>query len=1063
MGGSSTINTSGTRLEALTLQSSAYGVTLSLAYGVCRVAGNLLWYGGFRANTVTQSSGKGGGVETQSYNYTADLVMGLCEGPITGINNIWKGDAFFSGGITGGLVATVTETYTMPTSGSTTYTVAHAAAFRSMVGVRCTTGAGDAQGVDTLALGTDYSVSAGVLVFTAARYRGLSLYVTYQYLTDALPLPALQQLGLTLVPGNIGQAPWSGLASYGAQSIGYSGVACVAATGYGLGTGAQMQNHNFEIVGPMAYHLGSTVPDVDPSLVLRDVLSNARAGAAFPPGRLDDWAQWSAFCVASGLLVSPAMTQQTRASDIVDQACKLTNTAAVWSGGRLRMVPYSDTSATGNGVTYTPNTTPVYALNDDCWVAGTPPLKATAKAPADRYNHVRVQYKDRANQYAPAIAEAKDQADIAQFGLRSAAVFDAPWICDGAVARQVAQLLLQRSLFVVTKYEATLPWHFSLLEPMDLVTLTDTGLGLVAKAARVLDIAENAEGDLKFTFEEYPAGVSSAAIYPHQGGDGYQGDYNASPGDVDTPVVFEAPAARSLSGLELGIAVRGSGANWGGCQVWVSLDGSNYRQVGTAIGGARYGSLSASVGGGASVLNVAGLGSAQLISGSSADAARLSTLCYVGGSNPEYLAYETATLTGAGAYTLGGLVHGAYNTNSGAHTSGDPFVRVDDRIVYSGELDVGYVGQTVYIKCTSFNLVGGGQQGLADVSAHTYTVTGAMAALLPGQAGKGLDLKASALTFQVPLTGSISPASITLTALRKGVLQGTVSWSVVAGTVTLAGSGDTRTIDPATLSTDTATVQASVTDAVATYLAQVTVAKVRDGATGATGASAPLLTLLCTAQAYTYNAAGTANPSTQTVSFTAQLANLSGTATFAAALYDASGSSIGTPTMGGSGNTRTLTVAQFSTAQYAVVSASLSGYSDRVTVVRLRDGSNAVQGVLTNQSVAVAADSAGTVASFASAGGTFEVWNGATDVTGSGPTYSVVSSSSVTISINSTTGVYTVSAMAADLGSAVLRAAYGGVNIDRPYSISKSKAGTPGVTVLLAGSISSSVTYSTTG
>jgi hypothetical protein len=44
-----TINQSASRIEALQLQSSAYGVTLALAYGRCRIPGNLLWYGGFKA------------------------------------------------------------------------------------------------------------------------------------------------------------------------------------------------------------------------------------------------------------------------------------------------------------------------------------------------------------------------------------------------------------------------------------------------------------------------------------------------------------------------------------------------------------------------------------------------------------------------------------------------------------------------------------------------------------------------------------------------------------------------------------------------------------------------------------------------------------------------------------------------------------------------------------------------------------------------------------------------------------------------------------------------------
>ena len=52
--------------------------------------------------------------------------------------------------------------------------------------------------------------------------------------------------------------------------------------------------------------------------------------------------------------------------------------------------------------------------------------------------------------------------------------------------------------------------------------------------------------------------------------------------------------------------MRGSGANWGGCQVWVSLDGTQYRQLDTVYGGARYGTLSAAAGAGATRATGAG-------------------------------------------------------------------------------------------------------------------------------------------------------------------------------------------------------------------------------------------------------------------------------------------------------------------------------------------------------------------------------------------------------------------------------------------------------------------------
>ena len=99
-------------------------------------------------------------------------------------------------------------------------------------------------------------------------------------------------------------------------------------------------------------------------------------------------------------------------------------------------------------------------------------------------------------------------------------------------------------------------------------------------------------------------------------------------------------------------------------------------------------------------------------------------------------------------------------------------------------------------------------------------------------------------------------------------------------------------------------------------------------------------------------------------------------------------------------------------------------------------------GNLTNESHTVAADAAGVVASFAGAGGTFKVYAGAVDVTSSA-TFSLVAVSNVSASIGSG-GVYAVSAMTADSGTATLRATYAGINLDKVFSITKARAGTNG-------------------
>ena len=98
---------------------------------------------------------------------------------------------------------------------------------------------------------------------------------------------------------------------------------------------------------------------------------------------------------------------------------------------------------------------------------------------------------------------------------------------------------------------------------------------------------------------------------------------------------------------------------------------------------------------------------------------------------------------------------------------------------------------------------------------------------------------------------------------------------------------------------------------------------------------------------------------------------------------------------------------------------------------------------LTNESATVSANSSGTVSSFTPASGSMILLE-AGDPVLSGVTYSVASSSNLTISINSSTGSYTVSAMSADTGTATLRATYSGKTFDKVYTLSKVKQGADG-------------------
>lgn len=737
--GGQTLSSSETRLEALDIQSSAYGVTIPLVYGVNRVAGNLLWYGAFKQIPKTTSSGGKGGVKqtNTTYTYSASVIMGIAEGQIAGVSRVWKGKQLYTGGIAPTNLITTTQTYAVPGGGGSV-SVSNAAFFSSNVSVTWVSGTLDQQLF--FSEGVDYSRVGGVYSFpSGSRCAGLTVTITYSYATTGGAQTALAALGLSFASGALGQAAWSYMTTnFPGQALGYNGLCYVYAQDYSLGSSAQVDNHTFEVQGAQAFSISSSIPDANPAIVAWDVLVNGRYGAAFPAAMLGSVGQWGNYCLAAGLLMSPCIETQMQAGEFITSMGKLTNTAPVWSGNRLKMIPYGDTAITANGVTYTPNVTPVYDLTDDDFLNdNADPIVVERLPQADAYNHVRVEFLDRGSYdstnkvwtggYNVTIAEAKDSANIDAFGLRSAEIVQAHWICDAAIAQAVAQLILQRTLYVRNTYTFTCPWTKALLEPMDLVTLTDAGLGFNKLAVRITAVTESNEGDLTFTAEDFPLGIAHGALFSNPVNAGYQHNYNASPGSVNSPVIFEAPPSLTVTGLEVYIAAAGSGQYWGGANVWVSLDGTNYKQIGTLNGPSRYGALSTAAGSTVGVQNMSG----TLTSGSAADSAAYSTLCYVGGATPEYLAYQTATLTGAGAYTLGGLTRAGYGTSSSVHTAGDAFVRVDSGIVKSGALDLSMIGTNLHVKLTSFNIYGSAEESLASVTDYVYQITGAIVKLPP--------------------------------------------------------------------------------------------------------------------------------------------------------------------------------------------------------------------------------------------------------------------------------------------------------------------------------------------
>jgi hypothetical protein len=200
------------------------------------------------------------------------------------------------------------------------------------------------------------------------------------------------------------------------------------------------------------------------------------------------------------------------------------------------------------------------------------------------------------------------------------------------------------------------------------------------------------------------------------------------PGITNPPIIFEPFPPLSQGAPLIWMIASGGSINWGGCFVWVSNDGSTYRNVGAIYRGNRQGQLTANLASHADPDNVntlsvvIALSQGQLLSGSASDKDNFITLCIVDG---ELISYETATLTGPFAYDLTLLRRGCYGTPIQPHSIGGTFGRVVVDQIFSFEYPINMVGQTVHIKLTSFNIFGQEIQDISLVSATSYAIVGA--------------------------------------------------------------------------------------------------------------------------------------------------------------------------------------------------------------------------------------------------------------------------------------------------------------------------------------------------
>jgi len=729
----------------LQLQTSVNTLPVTMVWGQTKIAPNVIWYSNFQIDQG--KSGKGGlfsGGATGQTTYSADLIMALCEGPISGIGQIWKDQSVYtlaSLGLTFFNGATPQAPWGYIASADPNQALAYQ-------GTAYVCAASYALGASADISNHNFEIDG---IFAGSGVNGI----------DADP---------ALVINDFLTNPQYGL--------GFNPASIATSTLFGSGGDSSLQTY----CRAMGIAFSPALTDQEQaSSILQRWLQICNCAAVWSGGQLK-FVPYGDSAIAAGTLVPmsvvlPIEAPATSASgttppptivvcppgqfsadggviyDFTGGALTHTGAAAAGAGtygispegtyifstaDESQVVKISFTYAIP--ASFVAPVTPIYSLGDDDFVGeegGKDPKDPVTVSRVDPFSLStiqRLEVLDRNNQYATTPIEARDQSQIELYGPRVGTAITAHEICDIAiVAPIVAQTILQRGLYVRANFKFKLSWEYGLLDPMDVVEISDANLGLSNYPVRILAIEEDDKGLLTVTAEELVAGVSTPVLYPTHSATSNIPDFGAAPGNVNPPILIEPPDQIS-QGLNLYMGLSGADpATWGGCHVWASTDGTSYQQQPGAAGASRMGVLTAALpaiaaaAAGASIdaTNVLAVSLAEsggeLAGGSGADLAALATLCVV---DQEALAYQNATLTGAEAYSLTPLSRGAYGSAIAAHAAGAPFLRLDGE-PYVLPFTAAQIGQTVYFKFTSFNIVGACEQSLADVAPYAYAFTGA--------------------------------------------------------------------------------------------------------------------------------------------------------------------------------------------------------------------------------------------------------------------------------------------------------------------------------------------------
>lgn len=361
------------------VQSSLYGKPIPwLIAGQQRLSSNLIWYGNVYSVDQATAGGQGGkggyftqGTPNNSKFYYASIAFCVAEGPIAGVLSIWPHGTprdinawsrqFNTAATTVSPTVFLGDHAQLPWGFLQAFKPAQALAYRGLAYIAVT----------NFPLGTSAS-----LPNINWEVRALNSYGTYAPIASITVHSAAGVVTWTNTPPTLTfSGSWVQFDTIDFSILGVTGTHTAGAafpTSVGLAgafsntTNLAVPNWNSTAANGVvsAPQVTTGSPDGEPSQAMLDFLTDKFRGVGFPAARIDTLAQYRNYCIANGLLVSPALTSAIVASaHLIDQMAA-TNSNVRWSSGLMTVVPYGDQAVLAGQILQTaePRTIPATAI-----------------------------------------------------------------------------------------------------------------------------------------------------------------------------------------------------------------------------------------------------------------------------------------------------------------------------------------------------------------------------------------------------------------------------------------------------------------------------------------------------------------------------------------------------------------------------------------------------------------------------------------------------------------------------------------------------------------------------